>query len=415
MQIVSRAIPKAQTLALWVAILGMLATGMPVQAREYVIGLSNDTSGATQAVGVPKSAGYHDYVRLFNSKNLLGAGNSIRVIEIDHGYNVPRGLNNYERFKQEDILLLASNSTPISIALTPKVTEDKIVLLTYGFGAGATANGKRFPWLFMASAGYASQASAALKYIVDNADKDPKDLKLAYLFWDSPSGREPLPVLEKIQSRIGFTLRTFAVPPPGIEMRPQVLDISRNYRADYVIEHVFGRAGGVQFKEFARVGFPMDRLMGLTWVGGESDVEVAGWDTAQGFIKVSAWPAGEHALYGEIRALNRKLDREDSPQMSSTVYYNSGVGGAIVATEAIRRAVEKHGANISSTHVREALEGYRNFSGDGFISAISITPEDHEGGGFVNVYQVKGKGYRELATRVQGYREDVVEYLFNQE
>jgi branched-chain amino acid transport system substrate-binding protein len=336
-------------------------------------------------------------------------------MEIDHGYNVPRGLNAYDRFKQENILILASNSTPISIALTPKVTEDKIVLITYGFGAGATANGNRFPWLFMASAGYASQAAAAVKYIVDNADKDPKDLKLAYLFWDSPTGREPLPVLETIQKQIGFELRTYAVPPPGIEMRPQVLDITRKYRADYVVEHVFGRAGSVQFKEFARVGFPMDRLMGLTWVGGESDVEVAGWETAQGFTKVSAWPAGEQPLYEEIRALNRKLGREDSPQMTSTVYYNSGAGGAIVASEAIRRAVEKNGPNISSSDVRDALETFRNFSGDGFISAITITPDDHEGGGFVNVYSVQGNGYKQLAERVQGYRSEVVNYLFNQE
>lgn len=412
MEIFSRGFPKAIALALWVAMMGMLATATPTQAVEYVIGLSNDTSGPTQAVGVPKSAGYHDYIRLFNSKNLLGAGNSIRVMEIDHGYNVPRGLNNYERFKQEGILILASNSTPISIALTPQVTEDKIVLITYGFGAGATANGKRFPWLFMASAGYASQAAAGLKYIMDNHQGAPP--KIAFLFWDSPAGREPIPILEALQKRLGFELRTFAVPPPGIEMRPQVLDIARKYRADYVVQHVFGRAGGVQFKEFARVGFPMERLMGLTWVGGESDIEVAGWDSAQGYTKVSAWPAGEHPVYEEIRALNRKLGRDDSPQMSSTVYYNSGVGGAVVASEAIRRAVEKNGANITTNHVREALETFDNFSGNGFISAITVTPDDHEGGGFVNVYRVKGKGYEQLAKRVQGYRDDVVEYLFNQ-
>jgi len=414
MQTVSRAFSTATALAAAAAILGMLVTATPSLAREYNIGLNNDRSGPTQNVGVPKGEAYHDYIQLFNSKNLLGAGNSIRVIEIDHGYNVPRGLEAYERLKNEGILILAENSTPISIALTPKVTEDEIVMITYGFGAGETAYGKRFPWLFMSSASYASQAATAIQYIEKYSKTPMKDLKIAFLFWDSPAGREPMAIIEALSKRLGFELRTFAVPPPGIEMRPQVLDIARRYKADYVVEHVFGRAGGVQFKEFSRVGFPMDRLVGLTWVGAEADIEVAGWDAAQGFISVQAWPAGEHSVYEEIRALKRKLGQKPSPMMSSTVYYNSGLGGAMVASEGIRRAVEKNGPNITARHVRDAFETFRQFDGDGgFLVPVTITEEDHEGGGYAAVYQVQGKGFKTLETGMRGYRDTVTEYLFS--
>ena len=65
--------------------------------------------------------------------------------------------------------------------------------------------------------------------------------KVAYLYYDNPAGREPLEVLRDIQGRIGFEMREFAVPPPGVDMRPQVLDIVRNFKADWVINHTFGR------------------------------------------------------------------------------------------------------------------------------------------------------------------------------
>ena len=412
MQTIRRAFSRVAVLAAAVAFLGGVFTASALMAREYNIGLNNDRSGPTQNVGVPKGQGYHDYIQLFNSKNLLGAGNSIRVIEIDHGYNVPRGLEAYERLKNQGILIVAENSTPISIALTPKVAEDNIVMITYGFGAGETANGDRFPWLFMASASYASQAASAIRYIETTSDRPMKDLKIAYMYWDSPSGREPMPVVETLAEKLGFELRTFAVPPPGIEMRPQVLDISRRYKADYVVQHVFGRAGGVQFKEFSRVGYPMQQIIGLTWVGGESDIEVAGWDAAQGYISVQAWPAGNYPVHDEIRALKEKLGQKPSPQMASTVNYNSGVGGAMLAAEAIRLAVEKNGQEINASQVRDAFETIKDFDGGGFLPPTTITAKDHEGGGYSSVYQVEGKGYKLLEGGIRGYRDIVTEYLY---
>ena len=53
-----------------------------------------------------------------------------------------------------------------------------------------------------------------------------KGKKIAYLFYDNPAGKEPLPILEDLAKSEGFELRTFAVPPPGVEMGAQVLDIT---------------------------------------------------------------------------------------------------------------------------------------------------------------------------------------------
>ena len=67
--------------------------------------------------------------------------------------------------------------------------------------------------------------------------------------YDNPAGQEPMPILEDLQKSEGFELRTFAVPPPGVEMGAQVLDITQRYQPDFVIDHLFGRSPSVAIKE----------------------------------------------------------------------------------------------------------------------------------------------------------------------
>ena len=49
------------------------------------------------------------------------------------------------------------------------------------------------------------------------------------------------------------------MPPPGVEMGAQVLDITQRYQPDFVISHLFGRSPSVAIKELKRVGFPLSR------------------------------------------------------------------------------------------------------------------------------------------------------------
>src|ERR671924_621527 len=125
-----------------------------------------------------------------------------------------------------------------------------------------------------------------MKFVLDEwqkAGKQPKDLKLAYIFYDNPAGREPIPILERLAKQEGFELRTFAVPPPGLEMSAQALDIARRYRADWVIAHLFGRSPSVSIKELNKVGYPMDRVVSLVWGAAETDLDAAGWQNGQGY------------------------------------------------------------------------------------------------------------------------------------
>ena len=384
-------------------------------AKEFLLGLENDRSGPTQNLGQTMGQGFHDYIALFNARNVI-PGHTIRVMEIDTAYNVPRGIEAYERFLSQGAVAVCFFSTSVIKSVTPRLAERGVPGIQPGTGDAGAANGQKFPWLYLAAPSYWSQVASATRFVLDNWTEDRKP-RIAYLFWDVPFGREPLPILEDIQAREGFELRTFAVPSPGVEMRPQVLDITRKYRADWVIAQLGGKSVAVSFKELSRVGFPMNRMVGLGWVGGESDIKVVGWDKVEGFHTVGFHHIGssrENANHDIIRGIHElyKQKGEALPAaMDESVYYNRGILRAAVNAEAIRIAVAKHGPDITGAHVRDAAEQIRDFTLDGFLPPLTITADDHEGGGYVQVFQVQNGGYVAASKPMRGYRDIVMKHV----
>src|SRR3954471_1612224 len=212
----------------------LLAGAVHAQKADIVIGVQCDRTGATQIVGVALCPGIHDYMALVNSKGGV-EGHKIKAIEIDHEYKVPQGMESYERHKKDGAVIIGVYGTPHVYALAQKLTEDRIPGTSPGFGSAAAADGQRYPYIFPIAATYWSQGAAAVKFAKDQLGGSLKGKKIAYLFFDNPAGREPIAVLEDIAEREGFQLKTFAVPPPGVEMGAQVLDIAQRYRADYLI------------------------------------------------------------------------------------------------------------------------------------------------------------------------------------
>jgi branched-chain amino acid transport system substrate-binding protein len=399
-------------------VLGVLLLTGSAMAREFVVGSQTDRSGPLQVVGVFFGDGFADYMKLFNKKQLLGPGNSIRVFEIDMGYNVPRSVEAYYRQKSEGAVSISLLNTGSVKALTPQFAQDQILGSSPGFGSADGANGKDFPFLFPMAASYWSQAGAAMKFLMDT-HKGPGKPKIAFIYGDNPAGREPIPVLEKIAEQEGLELRQYAVPAPYLDMRPQIVDIVRRYKADWVISHLFGPSPGLSIKELKRYAFPIDRMIAFVWAAGESHIEAAGWDRAQGYYNMQFAHVGSsaanpnHPVLKEIVDMYKAEGREPPESMNTSVYYNRGVMTAAVHAEAIRLAVEKHGAdNVDSVRVKEGMERIRNFSLDGLFSPINMSPEDHEGGGMIRVYQIKGNTYVAASDWFRGYRDVVADMVW---
>src|SRR5262245_17777888 len=85
------------------AVLALALMGSVAMAKEFVIGLQTDRSGPTSTVGPFVGDGFQDYIKLFNKKNMM-PGHTLKVVEIDHSYDVPKSLESYERHKQAGAL-----------------------------------------------------------------------------------------------------------------------------------------------------------------------------------------------------------------------------------------------------------------------------------------------------------------------
>ena len=143
-----------------------LAAVASAQTKEVVIGIQCDRTGATQTVGVVLCPAIQDYGALINSKGGI-EGYKIRMLEIDHEYKVPQGMEAYERHKKEGAVSIAVYGTPHIQAMQQKLTEDKIPGTSPGFGSAVAADGTRYPYIFPVAATYWSQAAAAVKFVRD--------------------------------------------------------------------------------------------------------------------------------------------------------------------------------------------------------------------------------------------------------
>ncbi len=395
-------------------VLGLAAPHLAAAADPIVIGLQCDRTGPTGNIGSTLCPGYHDYVKLVNSKGGI-EGHQIKVDEVDIEYKVPPAVEAYERFKKEGAVLVGVYGTPQTYALEKKLEEDKIPGTSPGFGIAASKDGQKYPYVFPLAASYWSQAGAAMKYVKDQLGGNLKGKKIAYLFFDNPAGREPIPVFEDIQAREGFQFKTFAVPPPGVEMGAQALDIAQRYRADFVVTHLFGKAPSVSIKELKRVGYPLNKVLSFVWGAAEADViSAGGWAACEGYRGLEfAGVGSDFPVIKEIAAMYKKAGQEPPKEMQSTVYYNRGVFVAALHLEAVRNALRaKKGGKITGEDVKKGMESIANFTEGGLVPPLKLTPEDHEGGGLVQVVQVKGGKFVKDSDWMNGYLDIVNKHVY---
>jgi branched-chain amino acid transport system substrate-binding protein len=387
-------------------VVGVSGGLLPAGAEEILLGGSCDRTGPTKNVGTVVCPGLLDYIRLVNKQGGI-EGHSVRYEEVEHAYKVDRGVEAYERLKRQGAVALVDYGTPIVYALTPRHMEDKLLGITPGFGRADSTDGEAFPYIFPAASTYWSQMGAAMQFVKDKGLK--KGDKLAYIFYDNPAGREPLGVFNRVCDMEGYKCRIFAVPPPGVEMASQVLDITRRFRPKFVISHLFGKAPAISIKEFRKNRFPLDKVLSLVWGGGEPDFISAGWKNSQGYLAMHFAGVGRDFKVIQDIIQMYKDEGQPVPEMVGTVYYNRGVLNGAILVEGARQAIKHFGLPLTGEKVKMGMEKIKDFSLGGFLPPLTFVPQDHEGGGWVRIYQTKDEGMVPYTDWIRGYRDVVLD------
>src|SRR5260370_15159486 len=112
----------------------------------------------------------------------------------------------------------------------------------------------------------------------------------------------------------------------------------------------------------------------------------------------------DYPVLKEIREMYKTEGKPAPKEMASTVFYNRGVLVAALHVEAIRNALKaKPNAKITGADVKAGFEQISNFTLGGLVPPLKISPTDHERGGLVQIWRVKGGQFAQTTEWVSTY------------
>jgi branched-chain amino acid transport system substrate-binding protein len=397
---------------------GPLAGGALAQSGTMFIPLLVYRTGPFAPNGIPSANGFNDYFNLVNERD--GGINGVKIAweECETQYKTDLGVECYERLKSKGPLLVNPFSTGITYQLIPKAPVDKIVIHSAGYGMTASADGRWFPWVFNFPMTYWSQASAFIKYVgAQEGGLDKlKGKKIVHIFHNSPYGKEANPTLEELARKHQFELTLLPVDTPGQEQKATWLQV-RRINPDWIYISGWGVMNQVAVKEAAAHGMKMDHVVGNWWTGTETDVVPAG-DAAKGYKSMTFHaPGNNFKVHQDILKFVHDKGKGTGPKTGvGEVLYNRTIINAMLDTEAIRLAMQKHGTKGAPTteQVRWGMENLNiteqrleQLGMKGLLRPLRVTCDNHEGNGLALVQQWDGKKWTIVSDWIEPMR-DVV-------
>ncbi len=377
-------------------------------AYELTIPTLDYRTGPYAPNGIPFANGYSDYFTLLNERDGGINGSKINLVPCETGYNTKKGVECYEKTKNEGngAVVFQPLSTGITYQLIPKVAADEIPLYTMGYGRTSAANGKVFKWVFNVPLTYWDGATIAVQYIADQEGSTNalKGKKIALVYHNSAYGKEPIRTLQEMEKKFGYKLMLLPVDHPGQEQKATWLQIRRE-RPDWVLMWGWGVMNQVAIKEAASIRFPMDRFIGVWWSGSENDVLPAG-ASANGYKSLAFHASGANfPLHRDILKHvydGGKAVDADFRDRVGEVLYNRGLIAAVWTAEAIRTAMKIHNTNeVTAAMVRDGFENLdvnairlKELGLAGFTYEVKVSCDNHRGQGKAAVQQWDAKNKR---------------------
>jgi branched-chain amino acid transport system substrate-binding protein len=399
--------------------LALTTAGMQTQAlAQAKVQFFPSLTGRTGPVApnaTPFANGYWDYMKLVNARGGIN-GVMTLVEECETAYATDRGVECYERLKGKHggATVFQPLSTGITFALTEKIPNDKIPMITSGYGRSDSADGMVFKWNFPLIGHYWVAGDTVIQYIANKEGgmAKLKGKKIAVGYHDSPFGRELLPILQERAKRHGFTLQLLPIPAPGVEQKAIWLQV-RQQRPDWVILQTWGIMTPTAIREAVAVGYPMDKVIGTWWSGAEPDLRDVG-AAARGYSAVMMQHGSEKNSEVVKEILSRIHDKGQGtgPRAEvGDVLYMRGVVGAMLAVEGVFRAQERYGKGQVMTgeqtrwgyenlNISRARLGQLGFTG--VLSPIQTSCADHMGSAWARVHTWDGTKFNWSSDWLQG-------------
>ena len=395
---------KLKSLALAVAaasaLVGAVAPAQ-AQANEQFFPLLVYRTGPYAPNGTPWANGKQDYIKLVNAQGGIN-GVKISYEECETGYATDKGVECYERLKSRPgVTVFDPQATGITFALTDKVPQDKIPLITLGYGLAASQDGNVFKWNFPLMGSYWTAADILIQHIgkTQGGMDKLKGKKIALVYHDSPFGKEPIPLLQERAKMNGFELTLIPVTAPGVEQKSAWLQV-RQQRPDFVLLWGWGVMNSTALKEAVATGYPREKMYGVWWAGAEPDVKDVGAN-AKGYNALALNTSGTQpkVIQDILKNVHDKGQGTGPKDEVGSVLYTRGVIIQMLTIEAVKRAQERFGKGkvMTGEQVRWGMENLAldqkkldalGFSG--VMRPVSTSCQDHMGSTWARVHTWDG-------------------------
>jgi branched-chain amino acid transport system substrate-binding protein len=365
------------------------ALAAPAALAQDAVNLPNLSyrTGPFAATGIPLMNGQRDYMMMLNERDGGVNGVKLGYEECETGYNTEKGVECYEKTKATGIITQPW-STGITLQVLPRSNVDKIPILAPGYGFSPMADGKVFKWAFNPPASYWDGASMILNHVSEGNLDNLKGKKIVLLHLDAPYGKEPIPLIQTLAEKHGFT---FLPIPVGVkEMQNQSaqwLQIRRE-RPDFVLMWGWGAMNAGALTEAAKTKFPMDKFIGIWWSAHDGDMKSVG-EAGKGYRAIS-WsvPVADAPVMQDIK--KHVIDKGQSLAGEGEfdwVFYQRGVLISMFTVEAIKAAQANFDTKV--VNAEQLRWGFENLKLDdaklaelgmtGMVAPFSTSCADHTG------------------------------------
>ena len=379
-------------------------------AQSLKLGVCYDLSKAYTFATPQVSQAAKDLVALTNLKGGIG-GAPIEVIVQDHGNEPQRGIECYEKLKREGVFIFDTLSTPVSIAMLPRVMQDKNILIQALVGRGDAVDGGVFGWVFPLGPTYWGQVANNVAYLKQVHAGNLRGVKIGFVYLDYPFGQEPIPILQTLAKVEGFELKLYPVPLPGKDQTSVWTQVRRD-QPDHIISWLLAGAHVVASKEMKRNGIPMDKYISVNWLN-EVDIANIGAEAAKGLKRGTNVAGGQDIpVIQEIIAELYKKGKGSGPEKNlKDVYYNTGLAMYSMVLEGARQAAKLHGTPISSATMREGLQNIASYDAGGLMAPVTVTSSDHGGGGKTRIEMWDGEKWIPQTEWIAAYTDIIWEVV----
>ncbi|RTZ95636.1 MAG: hypothetical protein DSY90_12860 [Deltaproteobacteria bacterium] len=353
-------------------------------------GVLIDLSGPTSDWGKNQVKGQLDAARWINENGGIN-GKELKLIVIDDGYKVPRGVAGYNRLVQsEKVVGLYMQSTGTTMTLIKKIVADGVATIAASF-TSKFQNPAKTPFSFFVSPSYATMGRISLKWIKDNWKDTSRNPRICFLYPDNKYGRDILNTCKAYAREIGVDVGPDQVINwPTKDATVQLTNMKR-YDPDFAYITSTAMNGAVILKNARALGLRTKFISNIRNFE-ETLISLSG-GAAEGTYGVHPFAPYGADVPGmkKVVASHEKWHKGET----GTNVYVEGWVNILVISEALKRA-DKAG-NLTPDGIRNALEKFKDFDTGDLAPPLTWTPTDHRASMAAKIYEVKGAKFVDVS------------------